>query len=139
MKQPTPKFNLIEHVALELAATFYEVGRSQGLKSKHKNARLYAFANLEKFVPHAIKHLLEMLNNPSVSAEQKEEIFESLQERINDPTAQALAQSSGDAALPDIDIAKLIPVKDLPSVIVDRRSVADYESIRGMSFKAKRH
>lgn len=139
IKQSAPKLALIEHVAAELAATFYEVGRSQELKSRHKNARAYALNNLERFVPHAIKHLLEQLNSPSVSAESKEEIWEALQERMNDPTAQALAQASSAHSLPDIDIAKLIPVKDLPSVIVDKRSVADYEAIRGMSFKAKRH
>lgn len=140
MKQAAaPKLNLIEHVAAELAATFYEVGRSQGLKSRHKNARTYALNNLEKFVPHAVKHLLEQLNSPSISAETKEEIWESLQERMNDPTAQSLAQSSGNAGLPDIDVAKVISVKDLPSIIVDQRAVSDYETLRDMTFKAKRH
>ncbi len=139
MKPTVPKLNLIEHVAAELAATFYEVGRSQGLKSRHKNARNYALNNLEKFVPHAVKHLLEMLNSPSTSAEMKEEIYESLMERMNDPMAQSLADASANHALPDIDIAKVIPVKELPSVIQDKRAINDYEAIRGMSFKAKRH
>lgn len=134
-----PKFALIEHVAAALAAEFYEVGRSQGLMSRHKNARNYALNNLERFVPHAIKHLLEQLNSPSVSAEQKEEIWQSLQERINDPAAQSLAQASANHALPDIDIAKVIPIKDLPTVIQDKRALSDYEAIRGMKFKAKRH
>lgn len=137
MIKPTqPKLNLIEHIAAELAGVFYDVGRSQGLKSKYKNARLYSYANLEKFVPHAIKAMLQMLNSPSVSAEQKEEIWEALQERINDPQAQSLADSSGQAGLPDIDIAKLIPVKELPTIIQDQRAVADY----GINpFRAKRH
>jgi hypothetical protein len=135
MKPTVPKLNLIEHVAAELAATFYEVGRSQGLKSRHKNARAYALNNLEKFVPHAVRHLLEQLNNPSISVEQKEEIFEALQERINDPMAQSLADASANHALPDIDIAKVIPVKELPSVIQDKRSITDYAG----AFKAKRH
>lgn len=134
-----PKFNLIEHIAISLAAEFYEVGRSQGLKSKYKTARHYAAANLERFVPHAIRSMLNMLNNPSISAEMKEEIFESIQERINDPTAQSLAQASTNHALPDIDIAKLIPVKELPTIIQDRRAISDYGAVRGMKFKAKRH
>lgn len=131
-----PKFNLIEHLAIELAGVFYDTGRSQGLKSKHKTARRYAAANIEKFVPHAIKAMLQMLNNPSISAEMKEEIWESLQERIDDPVAQSLAKASDGHVLPDIDIAKLIPVKELPSVIKDQRSITDYGT---PIFKAKRH
>ena len=134
MKQP--KFNIIEHVAAELAAVFYETGRSQGLTSKYKNARVYAMNNLEKFVPHAVKALMDQLNDPSVSAEQKEEIYESLMERMNDSAATSLADSSSDHALPDIDIAKLIPVKELPTVIKDQRSIIDYGT---PVFKAKRH
>lgn len=129
-----PKLNLVEYVATELAGVFYDTGRSQGLQSKHKTARHYAAANLEKFVPHAIKAMLDMLNNPSISAEMKEEIWESLQERINDSVAQSLAQSSENHPLPDIDIAKLIPVKELPSVIKDQRTVQDYNP-----YRAKRH
>lgn len=133
-KVTSPRFNLIEHVAAKLAGEFYEVGRSQGLKSRHKNARAYALNNLEKFVPHATKHLLEMLNNPSISIEQKEEIYNSLMERMDDPEAKALADSTDGHALPDIDIAKLIPVKELPSVIQDNRVLRDF-----LPFKAKRH
>lgn len=137
LKPTQPKFKLIEHVAAQLAATFYEVGRGQGLHSKFKNARVYAMNNLEKFIPHAIKALLQQLHNPSISAEQKEEIWDALQERINDPMAGSLADSSSGHALPDIDIAKLIPVKELPSVIKDKRVKRDF----GINpfFKAKRH
>jgi len=126
MKQSSPKLNILEHVALELAATFYEVGRGQGLKSKYKTARAYAFANLEKFVPHATKHLLSMLHRSDISVDQKNEIYDCIMERVNDPTAQSLAESSEGHALPDIDIAKLIPVQELPSVIVDKRATVDY-------------
>lgn len=134
MKQPTPTLKLIEHVAAEMAAVFYETGRSQGMTSKYKNARVYAMNNLEKFIPHAIKHLMTMLGNPSISAEMKEEIYDCLMERVNDPMAQSLAQSSEGHALPDIDIAKLIPVKELPSVIQNNQVLRDY-----LPFKAKRH
>ena len=137
IKPTQPKLNLIEHVALELAGVFYDIGRSQGLKSKHKTARAYAAANIEKFVPHAVKTLLEQLNNPSISAEAKDEITESLFERINDPMAKSLADASANHALPDIDIAKLIPVKELPTVIHDKRAIADYEGARGLAFKRR--
>lgn len=137
-KPSSPKFNLVEHIAAEMAGVFYETGRSQGLTpiqimaalngtsntqglANFKNARVFAMNNLEKFVPHAVKAMLDMLSSSTVSAEQKEQIFESLQERINDPTAQSLANASSQHALPDIDVAKLIPVQDLPTVIKDRR------------------
>lgn len=113
-----PKFNLIEKVALELAGVFYDTGRSQGLTSKHKSAKHYAAHNIEKFVPHALKHLMEILCNPSTPDAMKQEIYESIQERINDPQVQKFADSG---ALPKLDISKIIPVKDLPSVIVDTR------------------
>jgi hypothetical protein len=137
IKPTAPRFNLIEHVAAELAANFYEVGRSQGLKSRHKNARTYALNNLERFVPHATKYLLDQLNDPSISAEAKDEIMESLFERVNDPMAKSLADASANHALPDIDIAKLIPVKELPTVIHDKRAIADYEGARGLAFKRR--
>ncbi len=137
IKPTQPKLNLIEHVALELAGVFYDTGRSQGLKSKYKNARAYAYANLEKFVPHAVKTLLDQLNNSSISAEAKDEIMESLLERVNDPMAKSLADASANHALPDIDIAKLIPVKELPTVIHDKRAIADYEGARGLAFKRR--
>lgn len=134
MKSKAPKLALIEHVAAELACVFWETGRSQGMKSRYKNARVYALNNLEIWVPHAIKHLLTMLNNPSTAPSAKEEIYEALMERINDPEAMALADSSSKHALPDIDIAKLIPVKELSSVIQNNQVLRDY-----LPFKAKRH
>lgn len=130
-----PTLKLIEHVAAKMAGELYEIGRSQGLKSKYKNARSYALNNLEKFIPHAIKHLMEMLNRPDVAPELKEEIYDGLMERINDPEAKSLATASEGHALPNIDIAKLIPVKELPSVIKDQRIVEDYIN----PYKVKRH
>lgn len=122
----SPSSVLIERTALEFAAVFYEIGRSQGLKSKYKTPRHYAAANLEKFVPHVIKSFLDMLNNPLVSQSQKDDIWEAIKERLNDPTAMSLANASVGHSLPDIDIAKLIPVQQLPSVIKDQRSISDF-------------
>lgn len=97
-----PKSNLIEHVAGQLAATWYEIGRGQGMKSKWPTARLYARNNIEKFIPKAIEHLLEILNNPTFPDLAKQEIFEALMERHNDPTLQTGKE------LPNIDVTKLI-------------------------------
>lgn len=128
----SPASVIIEKTALNFAATFYEVGRSQGLTSKFKTARHYASANMEKFVPHAIHHLREMLYKDDTPHEMKAIIHEAILERINDPEAVDLAKASEGRALPDIDIAKLIPVQELPSIIKDRRSVKDF-GILGVS------
>lgn len=122
MKPSNPKFNLLEHVAAELAGVTYDAMRSSGLKSeKWKTARQYAAANLEKFIPYATKHLIAQLGRPDVSVDQKEEIYECLMERINDPMAQSLVQESEGHALPDIDISRIIPIQELPAVIKDQR------------------
>jgi len=80
-----PHHLLIEKTALELAATFYEAGRSSGLTSKHKDARKFAKANVEKFIPKAVELLTDMLGNPSLPADQKDMIYNAIMERTNDP------------------------------------------------------
>lgn len=77
---------LIYKVAASMAAELYEVGRSQGMQSRHKTPRAYAKANLEKFVPLAIKHLLSMLKSTSNCSEHmRQEIYKALTDPINDP------------------------------------------------------
>lgn len=86
MKIVQAKHVLIEQIALQLAATFYEVGRGQGLTSKYKNAKAYAKANLEKFIPKSVEYCLEMLKEHSnATPEMKEAIYDALMERHNDP------------------------------------------------------
>lgn len=80
-----PSSILIETVAGTLAATWYEIGRNQGLKSKHKTVKAYVNANVEKFIPKAIEHLIDQLGNPFIPHEQKEIIYDALSERVNDP------------------------------------------------------
>lgn len=99
---PVPKHFLLFETAGSLAATWYEIGRSQGLKSRWPTARLYAKNNLEKFVPKAIEYFLTMLNNPTFPDIAKKEIYDALMEAHNDPTL-----TSGDE-LPDIDVKKLL-------------------------------
>lgn len=100
-----PHSILIEKVATELAATWYEVGRSQGLTSVCKDAREYARHNLEKFLPKAIDHLLDILHNPSTAPEAKAMIYDALSERMNDPNNVTSTDIKG---LPDIDVMKII-------------------------------
>lgn len=81
----TPQSLLIEQTALSMAASYYEVGRSQGLTSKFKNARAFAKANVERFIPMAVQTLMDMLSNPSTPETQKEMIYQAFTERANDP------------------------------------------------------
>lgn len=103
---PVPKHFLLFEVAGELAATFYEVGRSQGLTSKYPNARLYAKNNLEKFVPKAIEYFITMLNNPTFPDIAKKEIYDALMEAHNDPVLKTNQE------LPDIDVKKILSFID---------------------------
>lgn len=101
----TPRSVLIEKVALELAATFYEIGRGQGMTSKYNNARAYAKANLEKFIPKATDILIDMLKPDSaITHEMREEIYLAMMERHDDPELNA--------AMPNIDVNKLIAMID---------------------------
>jgi hypothetical protein len=79
-----PESILIEKTALELAAVYYEAGRSTGLHSKHKNAKAFAHANVEKFIPKAVELLMDIISNPATPKEQKDAIYDALLERTND-------------------------------------------------------
>lgn len=79
-----PHSLVIEKTALDLAAVFYEAGRSSGLTSKHKNARKFARANVEKFIPKAVELLMDMLQMPHIPQEQKDLIYDAIMERTND-------------------------------------------------------
>lgn len=92
-KLTTPKHVVIERTALELAATFYEIGRGQGGKSKYKNAKEYAKANLEAFIPKAVEILTDMLAMNHVSQHMKDEISDALIERANDPDLAFLTET----------------------------------------------
>lgn len=112
-----PRSTLIEKTALEFAAVFYDVGRSQGMTSRHKSARHYAAHNFIKFIPRAISHLLDILNQPNASPAMKQEIYAALMERVHDEDTTALF----DNKLPDIDLTKVIDCKPEPPVIVNTK------------------
>ena len=52
----SPKHTLIEGIAMNLAAEYYEVGRMQGLTSKYKTHKAYAVANFENSFQLLLKH-----------------------------------------------------------------------------------
>lgn len=108
----SPKHTVIEKTAAELAATWYEIGRGQGMISKWKSPKSYARANFEKFIPKAVELLLSMLGRSDIQELMKQEIYDALMERHNDPTLTSIMPN-----IPNIDIAKLLPKQDrIPDV-----------------------
>ncbi len=85
-----PQSVIIEKTALELAATWYETGRSQGMISKYKNARQYAKHNVETWIPKAIEILTSMLGREDIPELMKQEIYTALMERTNAPNMEFL-------------------------------------------------
>lgn len=92
-----PESTLIEMTALQLAATFWEIGRSQGIKSKHKDAKSYAKKYLVNFIPKAVELLMDILANPQTPQTQRDAILDAFLERTNDK-----------------DLANTIPIFDNP-------------------------
>lgn len=103
-----PKSSLIEKTAAALATEWFEIGMQQGLKSKYKNHQQFARANLEKFIPKAIEHLIQILGNPTFPELAKAEIYDALMDRHNNP-----AFFTGGEMLPDIDAARLTNLLEL--------------------------
>lgn len=112
-----PRSTLIEKTALEFAAVFYDVGRSQGMTSRHKSARHYAAHNFIKFIPRAVSHLIDILNQPNATPAMKLEIWTALQERIHDVDNNALF----DNRLPNVDLTKVIDCKPEPPIIINTK------------------
>lgn len=113
---------LIEQTAGRMAAEMYEVGRKQGMTSKHKTPRAYAKANLEKFIPIAMKFLIDMLGREDVAASQKEIIYQAILERTNDEQLNQMGQAAG---LPEFEKTILYkPDNEKPKpIIVDTRKI----------------
>ena len=84
-----PESTVIEKVALEFAAVFYDAARSSGATSK-LTQRAWARKNFQKFIPHATKHLISMLGRSDIADLMKQEIHQALLERVNDPEVTML-------------------------------------------------
>lgn len=89
-----PGYTIIERTAAAFACTFFEAGMNTGMKSKFKNPRAYAKANVELFIPKAIEILVDMLARDDVSIHMKDEIHAAITERANDKGAHAIANTS---------------------------------------------
>jgi len=87
-----PASSLIEQTAADLAAVYYETGRSQGLHSKYKTHKEFVAAYIENFIPLAIDTLLDILAKPETPVAQKDAISEALMERANSPKVSIFDQ-----------------------------------------------
>lgn len=116
----TPATGMIEKIAGEFAATWFEAALSSGLKDTqyNKSPRKFARKNLEKFIPHAIKHCLEILNNPNTPQDQKMMIYDELMKRSNDPEARSLFPSQTEADKPlSFDLPENFVENNLPHLL----------------------
>lgn len=115
-----PRDILIERIAAEFAATFFEAAQAtpevDTLRKKYKNnPKLYARKNWEKFVPAAVNVLIGMLQREDVSLEKKEEIYNAIIDRANDPEnviSDDIIKNGG--VLPNIDVKKLLDENNKP-------------------------
>src|SRR6266436_1143712 len=96
-----PSSTLIEQTAADLCATYYEVGRGQGLKSKHKTHKAFVHAHIERFILIAVDLLTSMLGMPHISDDQKVLIHEALIERANDPDLSFMDEKIPDFKEPE--------------------------------------
>lgn len=114
-----PKYTLFENVAAEFACIWWETGRSQGMTSKFKDARSFARANFEKFIGEAIKHCVTLLGRQDIPDLAKQEIWDALYERNNDPDINAMLGYG----LPDLDVKKILDMlpkqERLPDINTD--------------------
>lgn len=102
-----PHSVLIEKTAAEFAGTFFEAARStamgiinlQGeridLRKYKNNPVKFARAHLEKFIPAATHALIEIMSKETTPASFKEQIYQALMERTNDPDLNIMGQAAG--------------------------------------------
>jgi hypothetical protein len=134
-----PRNALIAKVAGALAAEFFEAAKNtpeiDTLRKKYKNnPRLYAAANIEKWIPKATDILIGMLGMPHVSLEMKEEIWNAIQDCVNDKTNVISDEIIG---LPDIDVVKILNATSKPEDKLDQ--MLDRALHKNLPPKAPRH
>lgn len=121
-----PRSMVIERTAAQMACVFYEAGMNMGATSKYKNAKQFARANLERFIPKAIEHLLEILNRPDINTHMKDEIYTAIMERVHDGQTNVMV----DNKLPDIDITKYLDHKPEAPIIINTTKASEYDILR---------
>lgn len=102
-----PHSILIEKTAAEFAGTFFEAARSSGmgvinlqgeridLRRYKNNPHKFARAHLEKFIPAATHSLIEIMSRENTPASMKEQIYQAILERTNDPDLDMMGKTAG--------------------------------------------
>lgn len=107
LKIITPASMIIEKTAAEFAGVFFDAARSSGMaKIKLRgevinllrfknNPRLFARKHLEKFIPDAVKALIDIMSRPNTPEDQKLIIYDAITERTNDAQLNAMGTQAG--------------------------------------------
>lgn len=133
----TPKEILIEKTAGEMAGVFYDAARSSGMKvinlqgkkinlMNFKGPRQFARSHLEKFIPAAMKALIDIMSNEKTHPSQKQIIYDAIMERTNDEQVNAIGQAAG---LPEFEKTILYkPDNEKPKPIIVNTPKLDLEN-----------
>lgn len=90
LKISIPKNHLIEKTAIEFAAVWYDIARTNNqvdaaFIKKWPTQRKFAKAKFEKFIEPALKHLTSLLGRSDIPDIMKKEVYDAIMERNNDP------------------------------------------------------
>jgi hypothetical protein len=125
----TPSSMLIEKTSAEFAGVFFDAARSSGMTKiklrgevinllKYKNnPRLFAKAHLEKFIPDAVKALIDIMSHPNTPEEQKRIIYDAITERTNDEQLNAMGTQAGLPEFQNTPLFKRDDEKPKPIII----------------------
>lgn len=112
-----PRDLLLERTAGRLAAEWFEAAKNTPeidvLRKKYRNdPRRFARMNLERFIPIAVDILIGMLHRDDLPLEMREEIYNCLIDRVNDPEALTSTEIiNNNGQIPKIDIKPILDAK----------------------------
>lgn len=134
----TPTSMIIEKTAAEFAGVFFDAARSSGMKKIKlrgeiidllrfkNNPKLFARKHLEKFIPDAVKALIDIMSRPNTPEEQKKIIYDAITERTNDEQLNAMGTVAG---LPEFKDGPLFKKDDeFPKPIIINSPKIDFNS-----------
>ncbi len=73
--------------------------------------------------------------DPNTPEAMRAQLHEMFIERISDPMAESLSDSAGGHVLPNLEVAKVIPVEALPTIIQDKRAARDFNLLNSTAMR----
>lgn len=137
LKIITPTSMIIEKTAAEFAGVFFDAARSSGMKKIKlrgeiidllrfkNNPKLFARKYLEKFIPDAVKALIDIMSRPNTPEEQKRIIYDAITERTNDEQLNAMGTVAGLPEFKDTPLFK--KDTELPKPIILNTPKIDFD------------